>query len=263
MNYLRQYFRQFFNPDGAEGGEYVSMVDPKTQQPVQVPKTLEAFIGHVASINRKDERRKMEDEKTELSEQFGELKKENEDLRAKLKSGDSTKQIETIKGEYEKTLKDQMSVIEKTKGEVDAWRVRYEQSSIDNDLNDALSGFVLNNSQQTKATLKLLGNARYVEKRDLATGQGTGQFNTVLTIPVIDKDGKIIQEDLTAADAVKKFFAQKDNAFHLKNTLAPGGGTAPGGNVGGQGKSGISEEEFNRLNPKDRAAFMDGGGTIK
>lgn len=66
--------------------------------------------------------------------------------------------------------------------------------------------------------------------------------------------------DKVLADHIKEW-AGTDEAKHFISAAGNGGGGAPGGKGGGGGKT-VSQEAFNAMGAKERAAFMGDGGKI-
>jgi hypothetical protein len=240
----------FYMADGSDAGgaanddNTVIMTDPITQQPVKVPKELETFIGHVATSNRKGGKAAVKNDLDAANDQVDELKAELADLRTKIKNaGAGDKQVEAQKAEYEKIIAEMKKATEKTKSEAESWRAQFEEHKIMNDINAALTGYDLYNPQQTIDLIRAQGRAKLTEKIDLATGAGTGQYETKLTLNLPDESGAMRPVELGAGDAIKKFFAVEGNAFHLKNKLNPGGGST-GSNLNMPG-AGSLEARYN------------------
>jgi hypothetical protein len=250
---IKQFNSIYYGVDGDNGGgdvdNYVVMTDPFTQQPVKVPKELESFIGHVATSNRKAGKSAIKNDLDTVNEQLEETKAEVMDLRGKLKNaGSGDKQIENIKAEYEKMIDELKKGGETKASEADKWRSQFEEYKVLNDINAALSGYDLFNAQQTVDLIRTQGKAKLHEKIDLATGAGTGQFETKLVLNLPDESGAMTPVELGASDAIKKFFALENNAFHLKNKLTPGGGST-GSNLNNGGVGKVTRGAFDSMTP--------------
>lgn len=259
----------FYAADGADGGggegegdNFVVMTDPLTQQPVKIPKELESFIGHVATSNRKAGKASIKNDLEGVNEQLEEAKAELLDLRGKMKNaGAGDKQVENIKAEYEKMIGDLKKNNDTKSAEADKWRSQFEEYKVLSDINSALSGYDLFNAQQTVDLIRTQGKAKLHEKIDLATGAGTGQFETKLTLTLPDESGAMRPVELGAGDAIKKFFAVESNAFHLKNKLTPGGGST-GSNLNNGGVGKITRGAFDRMTPIQKEQTIKQGVQI-
>jgi len=220
--------------DGAGAGapppeEYVIMTDPETQAEIKVPRALEIFIGHVASANRKTGRRAVRDEAEKTAAELEAAREELEGLRGKvkgLKSGDQ--QVEALRGEYDKMIAERDKQITELTKAAERTRKNLDDLHIDHELNAALSAYDVYNRDQVIKLLKTEGAAARVEKIDLMTGKGKGEFDTVLNLEIKGDDGKPSRQALSAKDAVNKFFQSDENKHHLKNRLAPGAGSVGG-----------------------------------
>lgn len=244
---IKKLRTNFFEEEGAGSGgtvEYVTMTDPETQAEVRVPKALESFIGHVASANRKGGRRTATEKLEEITNQYEAAKDELDQLREKMKSATGNKQVEALKSEYDKIVADLKKKADEHEKSATTYKTKLEQRDIEADIYAALSEYDLFNSQQTANILRQIGNARRVEGVDLATGQGNGKVNTVMTINVTDETGAAKPVDLSPAEAVKIFLAQPENAFHLKNKLTPGAGTTGSNYTGDRSKIGQLEKQL-------------------
>lgn len=251
---MNRRFNQFFNADdgaGAGGGDFVEMKNPFTGEPVKVPRYLESFIGAVASFNRKGAAEK-------ASGEIERLKMELDDAKIQAAEAGKTKgldkQVEQMKAEHEKAIKAVSEQAQKFEQEAGAWRGKYEDTRISNDLFSALPAAELHNPAQTMATIRALGKPRLVEKFDI-NGSGTGLYETVL-----EMDGAA----LPAKEYITKFFSADENKFHLKNKLAPGGGTTAGNqmNTNGGGGKAITRAEFDKMNAAERSDAIKNGATI-
>lgn len=243
----------FFGADGTGGGtvEYVEMKNPMSGEPVQVPKSLEPFIGAVAAFNRRGAADK-------ASVEIERLKAELDDAKlAAVEAGKNKgldKQLEAMKAEHEKTMKAVADQSARFENESKSWRGKYEDTKINNDLFSVLPSSELHNPGQTMATIRALGKPRLVEKIGI-DGSGTGSFETMLEL-----DGTVIP----AKDYITKFFSSDENKFHLKNKLSPGGGTTTSGtfNSNGGGGKAIPRAEFDKLDPLQKAAMVKKGASI-
>jgi len=228
--------RIFYAAEGLGGGgegkpEYIEVKDPVDGTPVMVPKNLEGFIGKVAKYARKAGEAKKQEEIDALKEKIEDY--EVELTEAKKKTGSVPKEIENIKAEYEKSIKALTEKIAETEKSVDLYKNKFYDTKISNDLFSVLPANDLHNPAQTMDLLRQKGNARLVEKTDMATGRGTGEFETVLTLKIKDAAGNLKDVDFSPKDAIAQFLAMDENSFHLKNKLAPGGG---GGRQPGNGQ---------------------------
>lgn len=264
---VKQLNSMYYGADGTDGGgndgdNYVIMTDPQTQQPVKVPKELESFIGHVASSNRKAGKATIKNDLDAMNEQLEEAKAELLDLRGKIKNaGAGDKQLDAVKSEYEKIIAKMKTESETKIAEADKWRVQFEEHKILNDINAALSGYDLFNAQQTVDLIRTQGKAKLYEKIDLANGLGTGQFETKLVLTLPDESGAMKPVELGASDAIKKFFAFEQNAFHLKNKLSPGGGST-GSNLNNGGVGKITRGAFDNMTPVQKEQTIKMGVQI-
>jgi hypothetical protein len=225
---MKQIMRLFLVADdgSGEGGGivYVKMKDPyDSSVEVDVPKHLEGFIGHVASFNRKKAAEKASSDLDDLKMKIEDMTLELND--AKKKGGSGSKEVENLKAEHEKSVKALMEKHAETEKLVETFRNKFNETKIHNDLFSVMPVNDLFSPVQTMDLLRQKGNARLIEKIDIATGKGTGEYETVLTLNVKDSAGNIKQADYSPKDAVKAFLSMEENAFHLKNKLAPGGGT--------------------------------------
>lgn len=256
-------FKQFFAADdgtGGGGGEFIQMKDPTTGATVNVPKNLEDFIGKIASYNRRKAIEKKNEEIENLNSRIDELTVENESLRKR--GGALNPDIEQLKANHEKIVNELKAKLEAKEKIGTAWRSKFEETKITNDLLQALPTSDLFNVEDTLEKLRRKGNARLVEQLDAMTGEGTGNFRTVLTLSIPDESGAYKQVELSPPEAVKQFLSLDENKFHLKNKLTPGGGSQVGSLSGG-GLNIMSEEQWLQLPPKEQAAFVNNGGIIK
>ncbi len=213
---------------GSTAPDYVTMTDPETQASVKVPKELEAFIGHVASSNRRGGKKSANEAMEKIQDELEISKAELKELRDKLKAGgDGSKQVENLKAEYDKMLQEKDKHIETLQKDAQTWRGQFEEKVVMTDLMEAMgkSTHEFYNFQQSMELLRLQGKAQPKEIINLTTGQGTGMFETILTLTLPDASGVERPVELKPAEAIEKFFSLDVNKFHIKNKLNPGAGT--------------------------------------
>jgi hypothetical protein len=101
------------------------------------------------------------------------------------------------------------------------WQNRFVSTSIDTAIMNAAQGVAYNPGQLTGL---LKGNAKAVE--DLGDdGKPNGQFKVVITVPVIEPDGKTrAMKELPASDAVRSFLSLPENANLAINSVRDGSG---------------------------------------
>ena len=112
---------------------------------------------------------------------------------------------------------------------------------VENGLREALASAGVTNAVHQKAAMAMLASGVEV---------------------VADGDARAAKfGDKALADYVKEWAAGEEGK-HFVAAPVNGGGGAPGGSGGGSGKT-VTNDQFNSMNAKERAAFMADGGAIK
>jgi len=135
---------------------------------------------------------------------------------------------ELARKEQEKLKNQYTTDITAAKQSAEAWERRYKESTIAREISDAAASSGAFDPDQIAAMIR--GNARVVEVQD-AEGNPTGEFQTKVKMPTLDKDKKPAILDITVQEAVK---IMKDTPEKYGNLFKD---TANNG-VGGQGNTG-------------------------
>lgn len=245
---------------GGAGSDMVEMKDPITLESVMVPKALEAFIGKIASYNRREGAKRKQDEIDALQTTIDNLTVDLEF--AKKGRGKESEVIEKLKDTHATQLKELSGKIEQLIKENDKYKSMFEDERIRNDIMAALPLDQLFNPDDTLEKIRKKGNARLQQREDAVTGEKKDIFDTVLTITVIDENKNSKQIVLPPKEAVQKFLAMDENKYHLKNKLYPGGSSQAGNFYAGGSKE-LTSDQFNSMNAQERVSFIESGGVVK
>lgn len=228
---------------GTEGG--------KQQDP---PKTFtQADIDRLIGQTRKEEQKKFEDLKTYIEQMQERLKISEAD---REKSQQEILEIQTAKLTEKQKLeldlqnwqKKHKNDTEKLTGEATTWRERYEQQLLDTAVAGAANTHGAFSKDQLLAMFKLYG-ARV--KPQVVDGKETGFFETRVTFPDKDKEGKPIQVDLTIEDAVKRMTELPE----YQNMFKPNQNEGTGGRNSGGSKGSATIAAAANLGPNDFEAY--------
>ena len=227
--------------------EYVEIKDPQTKETVQLPKQFEKLIEHVASFNRHEGKKRIQEDvdgfKTTIEGYETEIKELKKTISDKP---DDTKRFAAITDEHTRQMKEKDELIDKVMKESGDFKSKFFNSKKRTDIYDALVGYEVHNKEQTVDTLLMHGRAELIQRVDAGTGQPTGEHETRLTLPVKDDQGNTTQKEMSARDAVKTFFETPENAFHLKNKMPSGSGSG-GSKIQQNGNNSTANETYQKL----------------
>lgn len=215
---------------GTQNNDMIQVKDPQTGVMVDVPKGLESFVNHLVSGTRGVVKR-------ELDEKYGTLMS---DVESRLKSKESENadvlsQLEELREEnltaeekvakkIERKLLDFEQQIQSAGKERDNWKDMFFKHKTKADIMSSFGNAVLCNPEQTSFIFLNEGRAEVREMID-NTGKGTGEYETIMSISITDKDGKVEEMSGTPLQLFEKWINQSKNAHHLQNNLQPGGGS--------------------------------------
>ena len=214
----------------SSGDDLISIKDPETGEDVQVPKRYENLLNHMVSGTRKNVKRQTKEEYTGLlskaEERLREKEKENSDILSQFDElKQSTMTVEEKAREQVKTkLNEFQKKVELATSETEKWKGLFMKDKIYNDVYKSFGDIDLCNREQT-ATLFINEGRAEVREKLTDTGEATGDYETVLSISITDKDGN--SETLTGlpTELFSKWVNQSKNHHHISNNLIPGGGS--------------------------------------
>lgn len=234
INNLFKYAADDSTGGGSPPKEMMQMKDPVTNEEVTIPKELESFFNHTISGTRGKI-------KTELQEKYQSLmqevetklkEKENENSEilqqlTKMKEQDMTAE-ERAKEQLKRLMQDNEKKLDTTAKERDNWKNLYFQHKITSDIYTSFGDVGLCNPEQTAYLFQKEGRAEIREKLN-NLGEKTGEWETMMSIFIKDKDGNSQELTGSPAELFQKWINQPHNAHHLANNLRPGGGSQYGG----------------------------------
>lgn len=188
-----------------------------------------------------EDRRKAQQKNQELVTQLTALKegatltqKERDELQARIEQlqNEHLTKEEQAQREFTKKLTAAETTLKTAQAEVDAWRSRYTDATIEREITDAAVQHDAFSPTQIVALLRQ--NTRLVEELD--GGKPTGRFGAKVKFSDI-KDGQPITLELTVAEAVKRMTELPErfgNLFKNKATGGVGGGNSPGSDSSGK-----------------------------
>jgi len=187
------------------------------------------------------------------AEMRAQLEKDLDDVRAQM----MTKE-EKLKAEKKRSEQEYQARLKLVEEERDAYRLRFESSTINRAISDAQQKFQGWDSDQFIA---LLGpKAEIIEELD-SKGEKTGQLVPRIHWNVNKEDGTVEKVLLTPDEAVERMKEDVDkfgNMFRPNIATGVGGGTAPGTQSAMTGKidqKRISDEEYFAMRKKDPGSF--------
>jgi len=235
----------------AFSGKFVEKTDPVSGSKVMIPIELDVFFGHTISKTR-------DSVKTEYE---GKFKPMIEALEKEAGEGSQAKaELEKLRLESMSADERAAEAIRKNKQELDAkyktkeeeataWKLRFEKSTIKNDIMSSFGDAKLCNASQTAILFEHEGQARICEILD-EDGKPTGMFETRVTLMLETKEGRPEKMEGTAQELFKKWIQLERNSHHVMNTMPAGSGSRPGGgNISG---SRMSQEDIMKMNPAAR-----------
>jgi hypothetical protein len=213
------------NP-GAGEQSLKEIKDPVSGKMVKVPADVESLIGHMVSTTRKkadEDYKPILDKVSKLEGTEGEL----EDLKSQLEKMrlDSLSAEERAAENAKKVIQEAKKEAEFSKQETGAWKKRFEETTVRNDILSAFAGTKLCNPEQVAILLEREGNARVEEIIDSNSGKPTGRFETRVTLTIEDEKGKKETLDGTPKELFKKWISMEVNSHHVQVDIKPGAGT--------------------------------------
>ena len=124
----------------------------------------------------------------------------------------------------------------------------YQQHKKHSDVYKAFGDTKLCNPSQVATLFLQEGRAEVREKLN-DSGESTGDYETVLTIDISGKDGDIETLTGTPDELFGKWINQNKNSHHVKNDLAPGGGSYSKNNFD------VSSEDVSKLSPTEKLKY--------
>jgi vacuolar-type H+-ATPase subunit I/STV1 len=241
-----------------------TMKDPYTNKTVEVPDELEDFVQNIISFNRRKGGESKQRDIDALQEKINEMSGEVE--AAKKAGTTGGKELEALKKDYDKKIEALTAERDNHKNSADENGLKYMDMRRRTEIFSKLPVSDLYNVDDTLE--KISRSARWIKRMDAAKGEQTGEVDLVLTMSVKDeKTGKVKTVDFAPDEGIKHFLADPSNAYLLKNKLATGSERNTGANgqtsITVDQKTAIPEEQFYKMGPKERAAFMAEGGAIK
>lgn len=228
-------------------GEFTEIPDPKSGTKIKVPKeiadSINAIIGHSISTTR-------EKVKKEFEPLMEELKNENADLSKIQDEYDKLKEAsmsaeEKAQEAAKKAIKEHEKVANSAKEDAAKWKKLFERSTIRTDIFNAFGDAKLFNPGQVALLFENEGRARISEKVD-GEGKSTGEFETIVTLVLEDKDGKPEEVEGTPAELFKRWSDLERNFYLRQVDINPGGGSPPAS------KGNYGRVEWDKLKPVDR-----------
>lgn len=222
-------------------GTFVERVDPITNKKVKIPKELDVFYGHIISATRKSTEDKfkpiveaVEKDKAELSEVRLELEK--------IREASMTAE-ERAQKNAEKKIREHENLVKQSQEDASNWRQRFTQSSIRNDIYSSFGEVRLCNPEQVQILFAQEGRARIEEIVD-QDGKPTGEFETRVTINLVNDKGEVNAVEGTPQQLFPKWIGQERNLHHQVNQLASGAGS--------QGTQRKGKADYSLLSPIER-----------
>lgn len=245
------------NLGGGSAADVELMKDPITQKDIEVPKALKDFLGHVISTTRSLAQEKAKETYQPLIDSLGQVKTENAELAKALQEFKDSQMTDGDK--KKRQAEETANKIKTLEGDVGKWRNKCFEMQKKDDVRSVLGDMTLHNPEEVVQLFLNDGNAKVEEILDSA-GRGTDAYKTFLKLK-FQKDGGGVEELIgTPQDLFGRWISQPQRQHHIKNNLLPGGGSHLSGTISGKM---MNEVEFNSLNAKDRANFMNNGGQIK
>lgn len=233
--------------------EWIDFTDPQTNKQVKIPKGVDVLIGHISARARKEAEEKYKpllDAADAEKADFVSVKAELE----KIKEASMTAE-QKAQADAQKVIREHEAKAKKAVDEAENWRSRFVKSTIRNDILSSFGDAKLCNPSQVALLLEQEGKAR-IEEKVGDDGKPTGEFETRITLELVNDKGDIEIVEGTPQSLFKKWIDQDRNLHHQAVTMNPGGGSN-GNNGRGAGK-----QDLSKLKPSDRlnAAFEQGSG---
>lgn len=226
---------------GGEGGTDDEFIDwtlpPAKNAPaktIKIPRQYQEALGQILARGRAEGERKAAQRYSEQLQGLQADAQSADELRAQLEElqNQSLPEAERKAKEREKALKKNELALEEERKKSQTYYDRFKETTIQNELYQALSGYDLNNPAQTMQMMRALGKA------DIREEDGTTR--TVLTLNVDGEDS-----ELSPKEFAETWLAQPENAFHLKANIRSGGGTS--GRIAPDGAKIYSATDFRKL----------------
>ncbi len=237
------------NPEGAIkfSGEFTEIPDPKSGNKIKVPKEIAAsikeIIGHTIATTRDKVKEEIDPLMNSLKNENADLTKiqdEYEKLKEKFMSAE-----EIAQANASKAIKEHERIAKTATEELTKWKNRFEKSTIRTDIMSSFGGAKLFNPGQVSLLFENEGKAKISEIVD-GDGKPTGEFETIVTLTLEDKDGKPETVEGTPAQLFPRWINLERNYYLRHIDLSPGGGSPPA-NKGNFGKV-----DWSALKPSDR-----------
>jgi uncharacterized protein YdcH (DUF465 family) len=242
------------NPGGGGGGDelkfsgkFAEIPDPKSGNKIKVPEEIAASIKEIIGHSIATTREKVKEEFNPLLES---LKSDNADLNKireeydKLKEASMTAE-QRAEANAAKAIKEHEKAANSAREDLKKWKSLFEKSTIRTDIFSAFGDAKLFNPGQVSLLFESEGKAKISEKVD-GEGKPTGEFETIVTLTLEDKDGKPEVVEGTPGELFKRWIELERNFYLRQVDLSPGGGSPPA-NKGNYGRV-----EWDKLKPSDR-----------
>lgn len=246
-----QRFAEGDGEDGEGGGKgdpqktmvFVEKIDPVTKKSVRIPSELEPILGHFISSTRNEVEgrfkpmlEKLEGDTSELSQ----IKEEYEKLKQANMTAEERAQ-ENARRVIDEEKKKAKTAIE----ERDTWKSRFEKGTIVNDIYKSFGNTQLCNPSQTAMIIENEGKAR-VEEVKTEEGKPTGEFVTIVTLTLQDKNGNPEQVEGPVSALFKRWIELERNAYHVVSQAVPGSGSKGSRMYGG------GNVDYSKFSPVER-----------
>ncbi len=213
--------------------EYKEIKDPSTGEMVKIPKTMENFVNHLISGTRgavkKEIQTKYDGLMKEIQSKLQEKESENKSILDKLSELENANLSagEIAKKEFKKNMDDMKSELGKHQTESAIWKSQFETLKMDSEIRDSFGSYKLCNPEQVLYLFKQEGGAKL---REIINNEGekTGKYETIVSVKITNKDGKVEELTGTSLEVFPKWIMQSKNAHHLANNLKPGGDSFKG-----------------------------------
>jgi len=239
---LRFDLRRF---EGEGEPEMVEIKNPTDGTIIKVTEETKALIESISAIARKDASKKS-DEKLKLAKDaLEEYKGENETVKKTLEDMEleGKDEVGKLKLTYAREKKALEDIAKKAQEESTTWKTKYESNKIKTDIFGSFGEHVLNNIDHTATLFKQECKADLQGKID-SEGNPTGEYQTVMSMVVPDGKGGFDTVSGNPKELFDRWIKQDSHRHLLKNSLIPGGGSAPGGDSANLSELQQAEKEY-------------------